>query len=193
MSVSIRERVAHRVQQARSPAPRASATAAQARITEAAVVPGGWFGGWLGVSPYWWNNRGDQGGRRMGVTDGSDALPGEIGEFIQFGQTVPLPTAQTTFPLVMGALGAGDWDCWVHCTTNIPLGNLMFVLNPVPLGFSDNMSTVAWVPGTTELLTQMSNIVRALIAEPVVISFDISTAANMGTNLIFWFNARRMR
>lgn len=66
MSVSVRDRVARRVQQARTPAPRIGASGTtQARITEAAVVPGGWFGGWLGVSPYWWNNRGGGGAGAM--------------------------------------------------------------------------------------------------------------------------------
>jgi len=72
-------------------------------------VPGGWFGGWLGVVPYW-HHRPDEGYEegRMGVTDGSNAAPGEIGE-VQIWQGSQTMSANGTIitPIV---LSAGDWD-----------------------------------------------------------------------------------
>ena len=46
---------------------------------------------------------------KTGVTDGSDAAPGEIGEFMSANGTGPIPTA-TPIDVVSLVLPAGDWD-----------------------------------------------------------------------------------
>lgn len=130
----------------------------------------------------------------IGVTDGSDAQPGQVGEYIQWGQTVPLSTAiDASMNLTMGVLPPGDWDCWASAATDQPVGNVMYLLNPVPAGFTENMSTAAWVPGTTELLSIASYTARALTSVPSLINFTVTYRADMNTNFIFWFAARRRR
>jgi hypothetical protein len=78
-----------------------------------AWVPGGFFGGWLGVTP-WRIYQGDEGGGddMRGVTDGSEALPGDVGELIEVNvDQVPVgASAAAATQLAMLTLSPGDWD-----------------------------------------------------------------------------------
>lgn len=79
----------------------------------------------------------------MGVTDGSDVQPGQVGEFIQLEQSFAIPTTWNFQALVsLGELPAGDWDCQVSVTAGGALvGGLNYYLDPMPAGFSNNMGT----------------------------------------------------
>ena len=50
----------------------------------------------------------------IGVTDGSNAQPGQVGEWFFFTQAVSFPaTINTQQSISAGILSAGDWDTWM--------------------------------------------------------------------------------
>lgn len=174
MPLTARERVAVRVAQARGVAPTA-ANASRSAGTAAAVVPGGWFGGWLGVSP-WWQNSGAPGGGRWGVTDGSDATPGEIGECLRLVApdiNFP-PDANYTVTVTAGTLSPGDWACQAYAYVDSEVTGAQFYLTPVPPGLSDSMGAVLALQGH-ENITLVGPLVRANVTVPTILSFSCST------------------
>ena len=70
-----------------------------------------------GTSAQWVqaNTGGGAGGPAMGVTDGSEATPGTIGEYKEWsGNTVTIPTPSFYGNIVTFTLPPGDWDVWGH-------------------------------------------------------------------------------
>lgn len=196
MSLTTRDRIMQRVQQARSPAPRAASAVSQARITEAAVVPGGWFGGWLGVSPYWWQSGGGGGGGNCGVTDGSDAAPGQVGEYLQLYADIPYGTTGQQQVVTVGIITPGDWDVWAYAYFTTPMNDAMFTLDPVPPGFSNSMGAELAQPAS-EWFALLAPTVRANLTAPVQLSFQTSTnsiaAGPAAGTMQLAVAARRMR
>lgn len=200
MSPATRERVARRLEQARVPIPAAyspRSTGPGSNI-RASVVPGGWFGGWLGVSPYWHNVGGGACGP-WGVTDGSDAQPGEVGEFIHL-KSLPgfslTPNVAFHQAVTSGVLPPGDWDCWAYCGFSTVLQEASLLLDPLPAGFTNNMlafSTI--VPVTLEGVLLVSLMARALTAAPSMIVWDLgvlsTTAVTGQAELEFYARRRR--
>jgi hypothetical protein len=139
----------------------------------------------------------------IGVTNGSNAQPGQVGEYIQwYIATQPFAVGDNvTQSVTLGVLQPGDWQCWCGFAVNGPTGNVWVQLNPTPAGFSTNMwgqaqedlGTYGGVAGFTVLTMDA----RASLSVPtaVVYSLGIDNAATGATATLgnFTFGARRAR
>jgi hypothetical protein len=136
---------------------------------------------------------------QLGVTDGSNAPAGHIGEVVHLTATWPVPTtSQVNYPLPIGTLPAGDWDCWVQASAGVFVTNLQTNLSPVPVGFSGNMGAlIANVSGVLEAVTLTGPYARASLSAPAALSFAMTTnnvgaGPSAGTGTLI-FDARRAR
>lgn len=79
----------------------------------------------------------------VGVVDGSDAAPGEVGEFLSmdgFGTYAAYPTA-TVGTIPMLNMPPGDWDMWVSALFSSDIGGAFFqVPAPLPSRLSNSMA-----------------------------------------------------
>lgn len=128
----------------------------------------------------------------LGVTNGADAQPGQVGEWVIMSQNVSYTTGNQTQTVSMGILQAGDWDCWVSLNPEMAVTAVQFYQNPLPPGFIGGLP--GWFFSTdSQNALVISPVNRALIsvASPVIMTL-ITTAPGAGTaNMIFY--ARRMR
>ena len=139
----------------------------------------------------------------MGVTDGSDVSPGEVGEFIRLGVGVMFTAAPQTQTVPVGVLSAGDWDVWAFiANVSVDINGISANLAPQPAGFTDSLwmkLDTGWGTNTVEGLNLVSPVARALTAQQSLIAFSVTTnsaAATVGPgagSLDLIFCARRMR
>ena len=135
-----------------------------------------------------------------GVTDGSNAQPGIVGEYVQMEQTVTYPATTINLqPVTMGVLQPGDWDCWAALQPNGFGGGSWFILNPVPAGFSTVMlgESLSQAAGL-EAYATLGMPARASISTPTLVVFNLTTnfdsdATAVSTSAQFYFGARRAR
>lgn len=131
----------------------------------------------------------------IGVTNGSDAQPGQVGEWVDMVNPVPFPTAQQTIPVTMGVLQPGDWTCYGFAIPTTEVTSVQFLLNPVPAGFDSNMQAQAI--STNEVSSLSAPVCRALISVPTLVVFQLTT--NVGSpgsaagTMYLTFAARRAR
>lgn len=127
----------------------------------------------------------------IGVTNGVDAQPGQVGEWVQmYQQNVPAASGTVVQTLSLGVLQPGDWDVWAHMIYD-QMSYGQFLLNPVPAGFSGDMNS--FLVGGTQNASVTSGQFRALISVPSLIAMSVTTQATAATTFDFWFNARRRR
>ena len=143
-----------------------------------------------------------------GVTDGSNAALGQIGEYVIWTVTgIPVVVNQTTTTTItVGTLQPGDWQCFASLDDFAFSPGNMFNLSPQPAGFSTNMAGIninmaAGIPPPVEVL-QANTIVaitaRASLTVATPVNFAVTTnypAGNVQTpqTATFVFQARRMR
>lgn len=133
----------------------------------------------------------------IGVTNGADAQPGQVGEWIDYGLAVSYTAATQSQPVTMGTLPPGDWDIWASC--NLEPGNTggSFILNPIPAGFTAiGLQTIGAAAVTGQNISVVSAVERALTSVPSLINFTLTT--NMGGSgsagaAGIYFTARRRR
>lgn len=140
-----------------------------------------------------------------GVTDGSDAAPGMVGEFmkgqvdIAFGG-YPQITQTTVSPLV---LSPGDWDIRAAMSFTVPINVGSFQLSPIPTGVSNSMIGAIGVSDPTawamqNALSLIGKTARGSVSVPTLLPFSIYisqlglTTMTAGTATLF-VEARRMR
>jgi hypothetical protein len=112
----------------------------------------------------------------QGVTDGSDAAAGVIGEFMtgtsSMAYAASVLTTGNVSPLV---LSPGDWDIWASMSTTGPFGGAAFNLNPAPAGMSNILR--AWVGsyGATTFAdgTVVGPYARGSFTVPTLLPFSI--------------------
>ena len=133
----------------------------------------------------------------IGVTDGSDAQPGQVGEFVRMDQSFPFTAAPQSQVITMGVLSPGDWDvsAWLSVTTQVT--GIQFLMTPVPAGFSDNLAQVLIANTDPEYYYPNSHLGRALTSIPSLIAFTVGTNScvtgpDAGTGYMT-FAARRRR
>lgn len=134
----------------------------------------------------------------IGVTNGSDAQPGQVGEWVQFSQNFNYTAAAQTQTLTLGVLNPGDWDCWLYASGFAGTYNdCNFELNPVPPGFAGDMGAGNVSLSGPVSVTIPSTTVRASITAPSLIAVQIQTnefnqtsGASSGN---MTFRARRVR
>jgi hypothetical protein len=140
----------------------------------------------------------------QGVTDGSNALPGNIGEFMTATGTYayaanPAISIGSISPIV---LPPGDWHVWASMGFSTAVGGAEFYLSPQPAGTSDNMgATDQFVSPTTQSFSYVRLISAAISGNftvptlmPFYVKIDQSTATGLtaGTASLL-IGARRMR
>jgi hypothetical protein len=116
----------------------------------------------------------------IGVSDGSDAAPGEVGEFVKFALAGNYNAAAQTQQISAGVLQPGDWDIrgTVYFETFIE-GVLMY-LNPVPAGVSNNMlacnqiNAATGSPDTAGVALTFPT-ARGSFAQPTLLAYSMLT------------------
>jgi len=140
----------------------------------------------------------------IGVTNGTDAQPGQVGEFVEFNVNATYPaTVPNTQTLSMGVLQPGDWDVYSFFGTLNATGGVVFQALPQPTGFSSNMYGVNIQLGTPADPNVFGGQVfgeyaRALISVPTLIAIQLQTnvtasAASTSTTGYMVVSARRRR
>lgn len=134
----------------------------------------------------------------IGVTNGTTAQPGQVGEYVQFEVAVPYTTAPQTQSVTMGVLQPGDWDVWQFSSFTTYVTGAQFNLAPEPAGFSHVMFGASEASGTgTVGIVVVCSAARALISVPTLVVFSLTTNGTApgptpGTAEMF-FCARRAR
>jgi hypothetical protein len=144
---------------------------------------------------------------QLGVTDGSNAPVGYVGEFMQLTGTMAyadVPT-YTTGTIQPGVITAGDWDLWAYAHLSSFVNGVIFQLNPQPTGMSNLLSGIL---GTLDqnLGTTVENALivgqtgRGSFSVPTLLAFQCQVfqpaAAGAGTGpgtLTLTVGARRRR
>lgn len=129
----------------------------------------------------------------IGVTDGSNAQPGQVGEFIEFEQATPIIVGSNTFNLSMGVLPAGDWDATAFWSPFATLDSASFLLNPTLPSASNFMAGQLTAGGGIEALTLIGQPARISMSVPTLIVFQLQCNSTTTGNGIFEFSARRAR
>jgi len=133
----------------------------------------------------------------IGVTNGADAQPGQVGQWVTQYFTGAVTGATNQVVLQSLTLQPGDWDFWCVAQTEGQVNDAQFTLNPTPAGLAGSIYTYLALPGTSAFLTVVSTTCRMLTAVPVLMPFQLtfnSVGAGPGaTNYSFTFSARRTR
>lgn len=111
----------------------------------------------------------------IGVTNGTDAQPGQVGEWVRLTNSFTVPGGNNTTVINMGVLQPGDWDCWAWLGMQMVLNDASFALNPVPAGFSDTLTQSLAVTNTSSVTWLLAFPVRALISVPSLLAFNVTT------------------
>lgn len=145
-----------------------------------------------------------QTGPIQGVVNGQPAAPGDVGEFLQFPNTLnfSVPNGQTVTQTVSAAvIPPGDWDVMAQAEFNVAFSAIWFQCTPQPAGMQPAQFAAMEVGGA---LTEMdvdtslfSGRVQLLNSVPTLLPYSISVLNNTGasTSGVVGFNvtARRMR
>lgn len=125
----------------------------------------------------------------IGVVDGSDAAPGEVGEFIKGGGSFNYSAGAAGGVTSQGQIAAlnlppGDWDCAVSASFTTLIDSAFFLLNPQPVGLSNKMFGLmglfgggtgggASPPADLETVILIGQTARASVAVTTLLSFEV--------------------
>lgn len=133
----------------------------------------------------------------VGVTNGSDAQPGQVGEWVQFAVPATYTAIPQTQILSLGVLQPGDWDIWANILVSTAVGWIECFLDPQPAGVSDSLfSVMGELSAGQEGVRLTSVVARASISVPTLFAMQVQTNNINGTvagNMIVTLDARRMR
>lgn len=77
----------------------------------------------------------------IGVVDGSNAAPGEVGEFLSASGTYAYAAGvANTGTIALLNVPPGDWDMYAAATFTTLVGSVLFQLSPVPTGMSTGLA-----------------------------------------------------
>ena len=130
----------------------------------------------------------------IGVVDGSDAKPGEVGEWHLFTQVIAVPVTYQVTPVGMGVVPPGDWDCSVFAEADVFVSALGFYLGPTA-GVSGALSALS-TPVGGNLARVNSSIARLLVSVPTLVVLNLESnnlAGGSAGNVTATLTARRMR
>jgi len=169
-------------------------------------VPGGWFGGAWGVWPAntviinnqtGWPGGGSgvgPGNMPMGVTDGSDARPGQVGEFISL--LIPGSYAagsDLTQVVNVGVLTAGDWTCFSWLYLSGAVTTVGWGLQPQISGPGISNGLGGYYSGAAEAAIYVGQTGRINIPSQLQLIFNLVTFAPTAGTFNFQVEARRAR
>jgi len=130
----------------------------------------------------------------MGVTDGSDALPGQVGEYKRFSVNVVLANGSQQQMAGLGPLPAGDWDIISRGFAPGPLQGLNFYLPAAPPGVDTDLGAVLSDTAGSDWSLLLGSPGRALVAQSTNFSFTIvSINPGAAITLQLQMTARRAR
>jgi len=131
----------------------------------------------------------------IGVTNGTDAQPGQVGEFVLFNQSVAFATGTNTQFINMGTLQPGDWDLWSWLSPgSVVLTNVGFNLSPAIAGFSNLLGGASWAAGANAAQsTVIGTMCRGSISAATPLVFTMTTEATAAGTAAFQVEARRAR
>lgn len=131
----------------------------------------------------------------VGVTDGTPAQPGMVGEFLQFSNTLPYVVTSTQQSIVFsaGVLPPGDWNVWCWASPSNFITWVNWTLTPQPAGFSGDLWTGIGTGDLEEGVVFISSQVQALTSVPTLLAFTLNYYAITAGNINFVTMARRMR
>jgi hypothetical protein len=132
----------------------------------------------------------------QGVTDGSDALPGRVGEWRTVHLDLPFPVGDTNTVISPMVLQPGDWD--IAAEVNVPFsveGVYFGLTTPLPTGVSGSLgANVQLDTGTLvfESITCLRE--RGSFKVPTLLPFFLNVKGATAAGTVgFGINARRMR
>ena len=133
----------------------------------------------------------------VGVTDGSSAAPGIVGEWFYQQTTGPITGAAASTTMVSFTLQPGDCDVFAEIMCEVFVSSAQFALSPQPASMSDAMSAIIAVPGGVEAVYLSGPLSRLSTNVPVLLPFQcefntVGTPGGAGT-FIFTLKARRVR
>lgn len=140
----------------------------------------------------------------VGVTDGSDAKPGEVGEFITAKSAVPYAAhpANTNTNISPIVIPPGDWDIWVKMDFTTQIGAVTIILSPKPDGISNALSaasgflspTGSWAEGYSVLEATARGSFKVPTLLPFAVNVNQQTTVGLpGGTGTFTVEARRRR
>lgn len=129
----------------------------------------------------------------IGVTNGSDAQPGQVGEWLQWIRELNVPSGSNTQIVSTLILQPGDWNVQAAAyTVTSPVTQVWANLSPVPPGLSDQM-LLYFQTATASDISIMCPVERASVTVPTLLAFQIQTVAPAAANIWFEVTARRAR
>lgn len=125
-----------------------------------------------------------------GVTDGSNAKPGEVGEFFHAEANVAYGAypAVTNTTVSVTVVPPGDWDLWASFNTQGGVGLILVNLAPAPSGISNQMigfgtfGTVGAMSYEGAVLINMS--ARGNFTVPTLLPFSVHIDNSQDTGLL---------
>jgi hypothetical protein len=130
----------------------------------------------------------------IGVTNGSNAQPGQVGEYIEVQNMVSVPTGYSQTPQSF-QLGAGDWLVIMMATPpGADVTNINYGLYPPPAGASTALAgALSLVTGGPEYAYVVGTPGRCNFTAPTLLPFQFSVTATTATSIAFLMQAWRMR
>lgn len=131
----------------------------------------------------------------VGVTNGADAQPGQVGEWAETMVGITYPTGSSTQSVTMGILQPGDWDVWAFFNPDQAISAVQFYLNPLPAGMMGG-NLPGWFIAATDVNNALiiSPVNRALISVPTLFVFTLitqTTGAGGPGQMVFLARRRR--
>lgn len=127
----------------------------------------------------------------IGVTDGSSAAPGQVGEYISSSTSIayaayPAVTTQVVSALVVQP---GDWDLWATMSMSTSFGGALFNLSPIPAGISDDLAainavTAAMTATAAEFNSLNAQAVRGNFSVPTLLAFNVNINQSFTSGLL---------
>lgn len=137
----------------------------------------------------------------VGVTDGSNAKPGHVGELLHFYvPAIPFTAAQQLQVIPVGIIPPGDWQIQIEAGVQSgAMGSLSGQLDTLPVGFTHYLQTYFQIditPGTAGEILATSLWAKANVTVPTPMNYRVTTNFfQTGTAGTFALaaEARRMR
>lgn len=113
----------------------------------------------------------------LGVTDGSDAAPGIVGEFLMNNATIPYGAYPALTQVTVSTLVVppGDWLMFASMSLSSASRNAFYFLSPLPTGASNAMSAGMWTSNASgDAVFLVSSPARGSFSVPTLLPFSVT-------------------
>lgn len=116
----------------------------------------------------------------LGVTNGAEAQPGQVGELVWLTATVNYTAAFQNQTITLGIIQPGDWDFWIYAICPNPVMGVNFVLTPSPAGLYGTAQGffITAVAGGASQVVCVSPVCRLLSSVPTLLPVEVLTNQN---------------